>query len=57
MRVGSELLDRAIAGRRHLKLTTFERNERARQFYERRGFVAVELTDGSGDDKSEPELF
>ena len=31
-----------------LQLWAFQSNERARRFYERHGFVAVELTDGSG---------
>ena len=55
--VGSELLNRAKAGRQHLKLWTFQRNEHARRFYEHRGFVAIGFTDGSGNDKREPEVL
>lgn len=40
--IGSALLRRAKAGSAgSLRLYTFTRNERARRFYERRGFVAV----------------
>jgi GNAT superfamily N-acetyltransferase len=33
-----------------LSLWTFQVNDRARRFYERNGFVAVELTDGSNEE-------
>ena len=38
-----------------LMLWTFQRNARARQFYEARGFVAAELTDGSRNEEREPD--
>lgn len=38
-----------------LQLWTFQRNQRARQFYERRGFVCVEETDGAGNEEREPD--
>ena len=34
-----------------LSLWTFQVNERARRFYERNGFVAVELTDGDNEER------
>jgi GNAT superfamily N-acetyltransferase len=54
--VGSRLLD--VAKRRHgnLRLWTFQRNDRARRFYEARGFVAVEDTDGAGNEEREPDV-
>ena len=55
--VGTVLLDRAKAGRQHLNVWTFQRNSGGRRFYERRGFVATEFTDGSGNDKREPEVL
>jgi len=39
-----------------LTLWTFQRNERARGCYERRGFTAVEFTDGSGNEEREPDV-
>ncbi len=40
-----------------LMLWTFQRNARARQFYEARGFVAGELTDGSRNEEREPDAL
>ena len=34
----------------------FQRNERARAFYERRGCRPVEFTDGAGNDERQPEF-
>jgi GNAT superfamily N-acetyltransferase len=39
-----------------LTLWTFQVNERARRFYERNGFVAVEQTDGSGNEERQPDV-
>lgn len=39
-----------------LKLWTFQRNARARRFYEARGFVASEFTDGSDNEEHEPDV-
>jgi GNAT superfamily N-acetyltransferase len=55
--VGSALLASAKARRPGgLELWTFQRNEGARRFYERRGFRAVELTDGAGNEEREPDV-
>ena len=44
--IGSTLLEKAIElSPDGLELWAFQQNERARGFYERRGFVAVEFTD------------
>jgi GNAT superfamily N-acetyltransferase len=40
-----------------LTLWTFQRNSRARHFYEKRGFVAVEFTDGAGNEEKEPDVL
>lgn len=55
--VGSQLL--AIAQDRNSKLNlwTFQRNEAARRFYEKRGFVAAEHTDGSLNEEREPDVL
>jgi len=39
-----------------LQLWTFQVNERARAFYEHHGFVAVEETDGSGNQERQPDV-
>jgi GNAT superfamily N-acetyltransferase len=39
-----------------LMLWTFEGNHRARAFYEKRGFVAVEFTDGSRNEERTPDV-
>ena len=49
----------ALARRRQpagLQLWTFQVNQSARRFYERHGFVAVEWTDGSGNEEGEPDV-
>ncbi|HET7263335.1 MAG TPA: GNAT family N-acetyltransferase [bacterium] len=56
--VGSALLARAkelSAGR--LRLFTFQRNVRARAFYEARGFAVVDLNDGSRNEEGEPDVL
>ena len=40
-----------------LTLWTFQRNARARRFYEARGFVASEFTDGSRNAEREPDVL
>lgn len=54
--VGGALLDVALSGRDEANLWTFQANSGARAFYERRGFVAVELTDGAGNEEREPDV-
>ena len=39
-----------------LTLWTFQVNKPAHRFYERHGFVAVEYTDGSGNEEREPDV-
>ncbi|WP_181809496.1 GNAT family N-acetyltransferase [Streptomyces shenzhenensis] len=41
---------------RGLTLWTFQVNKPAHRFYERHGFVAVEHTDGSGNEEREPDV-
>jgi GNAT superfamily N-acetyltransferase len=40
-----------------LRLYTFQRNAPARRFYERRGFVAIELSDGARNEEREPDVL
>jgi GNAT superfamily N-acetyltransferase len=56
--VGSRLLDVAkerAPGR--LRLYAFQRNTRARGFYERRGFEAIQFGDGSENEEREPDVL
>ena len=39
-----------------VNLWTFQRNTGARRFYERNGFIAVELTDGASNEEREPDV-
>lgn len=55
--VGGRLLDHAKERRPGgLQLWTFQSNLGARRFYERHGFVAVEETDGSGNEERAPDV-
>lgn len=54
---GGALLDIARRGQTRVRLWTFQKNAGARRFYEGRGFVAVELTDGAGNEEREPDLL
>jgi GNAT superfamily N-acetyltransferase len=53
--VGTTLLDVAKRASDRLQLWTFQRNPPARRFYEARGFVIVEQTDGAGNEEKEPD--
>ena len=53
---GTALLREAMArSPGELLLWTFQRNAGARRFYERHGFVAIERTDGAGNEEHEPD--
>jgi GNAT superfamily N-acetyltransferase len=52
---GSELLQVAQRASDRLQLWTFQRNAAARRFYEARGFVLVEETDGARNEEKEPD--
>ncbi|MEA2859587.1 MAG: hypothetical protein QOC72_1626 [Methylobacteriaceae bacterium] len=55
--VGTELLQVAQRFFDRLHLWTFQRNLRARRFYEARGFVLVQETDGAGNEEKEPDAL
>ncbi|HZD99211.1 MAG TPA: GNAT family N-acetyltransferase [Micromonosporaceae bacterium] len=55
--LGRRLVD--VAKQRYpagLELWTFQVNAPAQRFYERAGFVAVDRTDGSGNEEQEPDV-
>lgn len=56
-RIGSRLLSVAKERRPSgLELWTFQINAGARRFYERHGFVVVEMTDGSANEEHQPDV-
>jgi putative acetyltransferase len=55
--VGHLLLSRCLEQDGPLELWTFQRNERARRFYEAHGFVAAQITDGSANEEREPDVL
>ena len=55
--IGTALLAKAMElSPGELSLWAFQRNEGARRFYERHGFVVVELTNGAGNEEREPDV-
>jgi GNAT superfamily N-acetyltransferase len=54
--IGQRLLERMLEESPKLSLWTFQRNVRARRFYERNGFVATRFGDGSGNEEGEPDV-
>ena len=55
--IGSALLSLAVAAApASVRLYTFQQNNRARNFYERHGFVAVEFSDGSTNEEKCPDV-
>lgn len=55
--VGDALVAQVQADDDHLQLWAFQRNDRARGFYERRGFVLERLTDGEHNEEHEPDAL
>jgi GNAT superfamily N-acetyltransferase len=53
--IGTGLLKVAQNALDRLQLWTFLRNQRARRFYEARGFAMVRETDGAGNEEREPD--
>lgn len=54
---GGALLAVAMSQSNQLDLWTFQRNSRARRFYEMKGFVAIRETDGRDNEESEPDVL
>lgn len=56
--IGSILLAHALVSlKRPIRLFTFQENLRARRFYERHGFVAIEFSDGRGNEEGVPDVL
>ena len=57
MGAGTQLIDAAKAvGISALELWCFQANERARRFYEARGFHAIRFTDGADNEEQMPDV-
>jgi putative acetyltransferase len=57
MGAGKQLIDAAKASRTDaLELWCFQANERARRFYEARGFHAIRFTDGADNEEQMPDV-
>lgn len=55
--VGRALMSQAMLAGEPLQLWTFQRNARARAFYEGLGFTPVRLTDGAHNEEREPDVL
>ena len=56
--IGSALLETAKAARpQGFRLYAFQRNTRARAFYERRGFSPIAFGDGSANEEGDPDVL
>ena len=55
--VGWTLLAHVLDCRTSLQLWAFQRNHRARRFYERADFRVARMTDGSGNEEGEPDVL
>jgi GNAT superfamily N-acetyltransferase len=54
---GTELLQVAQNASDRLQLWTFQRNEKARRFYEARGFGLIKETNGADNEEREPDAL
>ena len=55
--IGPQLLYVALKDGGESQLWTFQRNSRARRFYEQRGFEVIRFTDGAGNLEREPDVL
>jgi putative acetyltransferase len=55
--IGPLLLAKPLRYRQARRLWTFQKNVRARRFYEAHGFKAIEFTDGSANEEGEPDVL
>jgi putative acetyltransferase len=55
--IGTSLLEIAKAQSTRLRLWTFQRNEIARQFYSRHGFLLIAETNGTENEEREPDIL
>ncbi len=54
--IGPRLLGKALDAGKPKQLWAFQQNDRARRFYEARGFKPVEFTDGAHNEEKTPDV-
>ena len=57
MGIGRELIGLAMEGQDEMQLWCFQKNAKARKFYENRGFHVVRETDGTDNMENEPDVL
>ena len=56
--IGTKLLDKAnTLAQDKIQLYAFQKNARARAFYERQGFTAIAFGDGAENEENEPDVL
>lgn len=55
--IGRVLLAKPLAYRQARRLWTFQKNTRARAFYEAHGFKPIQFTDGAANEEKEPDVL
>ena len=55
--IGRALLGRALKGRTHVRLWTFQVNARSRSFYRQQGFAEALFTDGADNEEKQPDVM
>jgi len=55
--VGQTLIAAALKGRRRVRLSTFQHNDRSRRLYRLQAFPEVRLTDGADNEEKEPDVL
>ncbi|HBF29173.1 MAG TPA: GNAT family N-acetyltransferase [Rhizobium sp.] len=55
--IGTLLLQSLLADAPSLRLWTFQKNDGARRFYERFGFIVEAETDGADNEEKEPDIL
>lgn len=55
--IGPKLLAKALEDGAPRELWTFQQNDRARRFYEARGFELIRLTDGADNEEKTPDAL
>ena len=55
--IGARLLHLAQQSTGHLRLWTFQRNDVARSFYKKHGFIEIKETDGTENEEKQPDVL
>ncbi len=55
--LGSMLIQEPLQRYDKIRLWVFQKNERARRFYERHGFLSIKFTDGRDNEEKQPDVL